>query len=92
MKRRKDQKLKILTREELSNLSVDRLKAYRKRVLAVWEVEHLTDYLPNQIEMRWDETKDSDDLCFKTDPRWEPLRQEVNRQLERHCRNETEDQ
>jgi len=92
MKRRKDQKLKILTREELSHLSVDRLKAYRKRVLAVWEVDHLTDFLPAEIETLWADTKDSNYLCFKTDPRWEPLRQEVNRQLERNCRSEAEGQ
>ena len=60
-------RLKLLTDEELSLLSVDRLLEYRKKALSLENTLLASDYVEVAKDL------DPEFIWFKDDPRWQEL-------------------
>lgn len=60
-------RLKLLTEEELSLLSVDRLLEYRRKALSLENTLFASDYVEVAKDL------DPEFIWFKDDPRWQEL-------------------
>jgi hypothetical protein len=70
-------KIRALTPNELENLTVDRLLAYRAKALALENTLAGSDYCDTAS------TLDMTYIWFKDDPRWKPLYDDILAELAR---------
>ncbi|MGL5874545.1 MAG: hypothetical protein ACRC2R_19620 [Xenococcaceae cyanobacterium] len=62
-------RIRPLTIEQLQQLTVERLLAYRKKALSLEDSLAASDYIDTEIAQTFDETY----IWFKEDSRWKPL-------------------
>lgn len=70
-------RLRILTKADLSDLTVDRLLAYRKKALSLENTLADSDYHDRS------ETLDEEFIWFKEDPRSQPVYDDIRAELAR---------